>query len=97
MPRQPPHFSDWGTHCAPVRKHRLLPCSHLTTWEGASWLAMHYLLEVEWPELYRGAERLRVAGTFAVGVWTLWSVRRPERTPIATVVLLDELPWCARP
>ncbi|MCX4744233.1 MerR family transcriptional regulator [Kitasatospora sp. NBC_01287] len=25
--------------------------------------AMHYLLEVEWPELYRRAERLRVAGT----------------------------------
>ncbi|MFG2134146.1 MerR family transcriptional regulator [Streptomyces sp. NPDC048751] len=24
--------------------------------------AMHYLLEVEWPELYRRAERLRVAG-----------------------------------
>lgn len=25
--------------------------------------AMHYLLEVEWPELYRRAERLRAAGT----------------------------------
>ncbi|GAA1229811.1 hypothetical protein GCM10009665_20310 [Kitasatospora nipponensis] len=25
--------------------------------------AVHYLLEVEWPELYRRAERLRVAGT----------------------------------
>ncbi|GAA4640202.1 hypothetical protein GCM10023196_104780 [Actinoallomurus vinaceus] len=25
--------------------------------------AMHYLLEVEWPELYRRAERLRTAGT----------------------------------
>jgi hypothetical protein len=24
---------------------------------------MHYLLEVEWPELYRRAERLRAAGT----------------------------------
>ncbi|MEV7503390.1 MerR family transcriptional regulator [Streptomyces sp. NPDC093018] len=25
--------------------------------------AMHYLLEIEWPELYRRAERLRAAGT----------------------------------
>jgi DNA-binding transcriptional MerR regulator len=25
--------------------------------------AMHYLLEIEWPELYRKAERLRAAGT----------------------------------
>ncbi|MGW7529727.1 MerR family transcriptional regulator [Streptomyces sp. NPDC054783] len=42
--------------------------------------AMHYLLEVEWPELYRRAERLRAAGTPA----TDQKVRR-------LVARLDEL------
>ncbi|WP_218128771.1 MerR family transcriptional regulator [Nonomuraea maritima] len=40
--------------------------------------AMHYLLEIEWPELYRRAERLRGAGTPATdqksaGWWPVWT------------------------
>ncbi|MFE5325425.1 MerR family transcriptional regulator [Embleya sp. NPDC056575] len=35
----------------------------LRTRTGALGPATHYLLEVEWPELYRRAERLRAAGT----------------------------------